>query len=107
GAGNLGHRIELRTGDELEALGDELNRTAAHLEASHATLERKVEERTRELAQANAEITEALDRQTATAEILRAISQAQTDVQPVFDVIAESALRLLGAWSAAVFRYEH
>ncbi|HEX3177054.1 MAG TPA: response regulator [Methylomirabilota bacterium] len=107
GAGNLGHRIELRTGDELEALGDELNRTAAQLEASHATLERKVEERTRELAQANAEITEALDRQTATAEILRAISQAQTDVQPVFDVIAESALRLLGAWSAAVFRYEH
>ena len=54
GAGDLGHRIEVRTGDELEALGDELNRTAAQLEESHATLEQKVEARTRELADANA-----------------------------------------------------
>src|SRR5207244_13610961 len=33
GSGDLGHRIEVRTGDELEALGDELNRTAGQLEA--------------------------------------------------------------------------
>ena len=54
GAGDLGHRIEVRTGDELEALGDELNRTAGQLEESYASLERKVEARTRELADANA-----------------------------------------------------
>jgi GAF domain-containing protein/CheY-like chemotaxis protein/anti-sigma regulatory factor (Ser/Thr protein kinase) len=54
----------------------------------------------------NHELTAALDRQTATAEILRAISQAQADVQPVFEVIADSVMRLLGAWSAAVFRHE-
>jgi two-component system, NtrC family, sensor kinase len=52
------------------------------------------------------ETKEALEQQTATAEILRVISQAQVDVQPVFEAIADSALRLFGAWSASVYRYE-
>jgi GAF domain-containing protein/CheY-like chemotaxis protein len=54
----------------------------------------------------NRDLTDALDRQTATADILRVISQAQADVQPVFETIADSAMRLFGAWSAVVFRYE-
>jgi signal transduction histidine kinase len=49
GAGHLGDRIQVRTGDELEALGAELNRMATQLQESYAGLERKVEERTREL----------------------------------------------------------
>src|SRR5262249_56451538 len=53
----------------------------------------------------NHDLTESLDRQTATAEVLRAISQAQTDVQPVFEIIPASAMRLFKAWSASVFRY--
>jgi GAF domain-containing protein len=52
------------------------------------------------------ETKEALERQTATAEILRAISQAQTDLQPVFDAIASSALRLFRAWTASVYRFD-
>jgi GAF domain-containing protein/DNA-binding response OmpR family regulator/anti-sigma regulatory factor (Ser/Thr protein kinase) len=59
-----------------------------------------------ELEGRNRELSDSLDRQTATAEILRAISRAQADVQPVFEVIADSVMRLLGAWSAAVFRHE-
>jgi signal transduction histidine kinase len=50
GAGALDQRMEVRTGDELEMLADEFNRMGAQLRASHADLERKVEDRTRELA---------------------------------------------------------
>jgi signal transduction histidine kinase/CheY-like chemotaxis protein len=53
GGGDLGHRISIRTGDELEALGDQFNAMAARLEESYATLEHKVEERTHQLEAAN------------------------------------------------------
>src|SRR5262249_20122810 len=59
-----------------------------------------------ELQASNEDLGEALERQTATADILRAISQAQTDVQPVFDAIADSTMRLFGAVSTMVFRYD-
>jgi signal transduction histidine kinase len=49
GAGALDHRIEVGTGDELEALAAQFNQMAAQLQESYAGLERKVEERTREL----------------------------------------------------------
>ena len=42
--------------------------------------------------------------QTATSDILRVISRSQTDVQPVFDAIVASAVRLLGAYSGALTR---
>jgi signal transduction histidine kinase/DNA-binding NarL/FixJ family response regulator len=50
--GDLGLRLAIRTGDELEALGDQFDRMAAHLRESYATLERKVVERTSELEKA-------------------------------------------------------
>ena len=53
GAGALDHRIQITTGDELEALGDQFNGMAARLQDSYATLEGKVIERTRQLELAN------------------------------------------------------
>ena len=99
GAGELGHRIEVRTGDELETLADQFNRSAAQLEESYATLEQKVDARTRELS-------EALEQQTATGEILRVISSSPTDTQPVFDSIAASAARLCGGQFCGVYRVQ-
>jgi GAF domain-containing protein len=57
-----------------------------------------------ELQASNRELTTALDTQTATSEILRVISRSQTDVQPVFDAIVASAVRLLRAYSGALTR---
>jgi hypothetical protein len=54
----------------------------------------------KELEARNAELTESLDRQTATAEILRVISGSRTDVQPVFDAIVQSAVRPAGRSTA-------
>jgi two-component system NtrC family sensor kinase len=51
------------------------------------------------------ETKEALERQTATADILRVIASSPSDVQPVFQAIASSANRLIGGFSTAVFRF--
>ena len=49
---------------------------------------------------------ESLEQQTATSDILRAISQSQTDTKPVFDTIAAAALKLCGAISATVTTFD-
>jgi len=53
GGGAFNQRIEIATGDELEALGRRFNSMAAQLEHSYQTLERKVDERTHQLKVAN------------------------------------------------------
>jgi GAF domain-containing protein len=57
-----------------------------------------------ELRTSNRELRVALEQQTATSEILRVISRSQTDVQPVFDAIVTSAVRLLRADTGGIFR---
>src|SRR5262249_47431943 len=59
-----------------------------------------------ELQAKNADLSESLEQQTATSEILRVISSSPTDTQPVFAAIARSASRLCGGEHAIVTRYD-
>src|SRR5262245_5706075 len=52
------------------------------------------------------ETKEALEQQTATSEILRVISSSPTDIQPVFDAVAESAAQLCESFGSAIWRQE-
>ncbi len=99
GAGELNQQITIRTGDELEGLAEQFNAMSAQLRESYAGLERKVEQRT-------AEVTQALEYQTAISDVLRVISESPTDVAPVFEAIMDSATRLFGVQIAAVFRFD-
>ena len=58
----------------------------------------------KELEARNRDLAEALDQQTATSEILHVISRSQTDVQPVFDAIVASVVRLMGAYTGMLTR---
>ncbi len=60
----------------------------------------------KELEARNADLTEALERQTATSEILKVISSSPTNVQPVFDAIVASAVQLCRARIGAVFQFD-
>ena len=51
------------------------------------------------------ETKEALERQTATADILKVIASSPDDVQPVFEAIAERANKLVGGYASTVLRY--
>src|SRR6185437_10411956 len=99
GGGDFGQRISIKTGDELEGLANQFNDMGARLQESYADLENKVEQRTSEL-------TESLQHQTATSEVLQVISRSPGELDPVFQTILSSATTICDAQFGLLMLYE-
>lgn len=110
GAGNLDHRAEIQTGDEIEELGAEFNKMTEALQNSHATLEQKVEQRTNELSTLYG-ITAAVNESLNLSDILNAVVAKITETFHfvetriyIFDDRMESVEFSAGREIAAGFR---
>jgi GAF domain-containing protein len=66
----------------------------------------ELQEKNRALTEAHAQVTEALEQQTTTSDILRVISSSPTDTQPVFDAIVRSAVRLCDGLHGTAVRFD-
>src|ERR1700736_2761287 len=83
------------------------NATAARRRRSSAAdLQKQLDQRTRELAKAQKHLAEALEQQTATAEILGTISASPSKLQPVLEVVVKSAARFCAADDVTIFEFD-
>jgi len=98
GRGDLGQRIAIKTGDELEALADQFNDMAGRLQESYADLENKVEVRTRELAQSVGELR-------ALGEVSQAVNST-LDLETVLSTIVAKAVQLTGTEAGAIYVFD-
>src|SRR6476661_1530457 len=98
--------MQRRAGSGQSVKGRPKVRQAPAADVSPADLQEQVAALTRDLTEAREQLTEALEYQTATGAVLNVISGSPTDVQPVFDMIAESAARLCEGQFCFVYRFE-
>src|SRR5204863_5153096 len=92
------------TDDEIALLQTFADQAVIAIE--NARLLSELQARTQELEERNRAVTEALEQQTATSEILRIISSSATDLQPVFETIVENATRLCRGRFGTVHRFD-
>jgi signal transduction histidine kinase len=100
-------RLEPRPFSESEVRLVETFADHAVIAIENARLFDQLGQRNVELQESHRQVTEALEQQTATADILRAIASSPTDLQGVLDAIAETAARLCSADSALIWRVQH
>jgi class 3 adenylate cyclase/HAMP domain-containing protein len=98
GAGDFGHRIEVKTSDELEELANQFNGMAGQLAATYSNLESKVKERTRDLAQSINELK-------VLEEVGRAVASS-LDLNAVLPTVAARALEITHADAVLIYGYD-
>ncbi len=90
-AGQFKQRIEVKTGDEIETLADQFNLMSAELEDSYSSLEKKVADRTRELAVINA---------------ILSVANRSLDIYEILDDSLKITVEQLGFRAGAAFKLE-
>ena len=98
GAGDFGHRIEVKTSDELEELANQFNGMAGQLAETYSNLEEKVKERTRDLAQSINELK-------VLEEVGRAVASS-LDLNAVLPTVAARALEITHADAVLIYGYD-
>lgn len=90
-AGQFKHLIEVKTGDEIETLADQFNLMSAKLDDSYSTLEKKVADRTRELAIMNSIIS---------------VASRSLDIQEILEEALNKTVEQLGFDAGAAFKLD-
>jgi nitrate/nitrite-specific signal transduction histidine kinase len=90
-AGQFGHRIEVKTGDEIEALADQFNLMSAELDDSYSSLEKKVADRTRELAVVNSIIS---------------VASRSLDIEEILEAALNQTVEQMGFDAGVTFKFE-
>jgi signal transduction histidine kinase len=102
GSGNLGQRILVNTGDELEALADQFNDMAGRLQESYTGLEQKVEVRTGELQTRTHELAQSVEELRALGEVTQAVNST-LDLATVLSTIVAKAVQLSNTEAGAIY----
>jgi two-component system NtrC family sensor kinase len=100
------YRTEVRSFDDREIVLIKDFAAQAVIAIENARLLNELRQRTNDLSQRSTDLTEALDQQTATANVLEVISRSAFDLKAVFETVAESCVKLCGADRAFIFRFD-
>jgi nitrate/nitrite-specific signal transduction histidine kinase len=90
-AGQFKHRIEVKTGDEIETLADQFNLMSAELDDSYSSLEKKVADRTRELATLNA---------------ILSVASRSLDIEEILEDALNQTVERMGFDAGVAFKFE-